>query len=64
MIDFDFMLDFELEILQEITDLKRQEILDDFRLFCHYAELPINGKSWAYYFNEMEKEHLKREEKS
>lgn len=52
MIDFDFIMDEDLEEIQDLTGMNRESAIADFRLFCKYAEIPISVESWDYYMIE------------
>ena len=52
VMNYNFITDQEMDELTKLTDMTESEILDDFRLFCKYAEIPVCSDSWDYYIVE------------
>ena len=49
-----FVPEADLEELMEITGFGESEILEDYVLYCHMADLAADLKSWIDYKNETE----------
>lgn len=54
MINIDFIMDYEIESLEQITGLDRDGVIADYLLFCECAELEVNFESWTEYKDETE----------
>lgn len=54
MTNFDFIMDSEIEKVEDMTQMTRDEVLGDYVLYCKYADLEIGFDSWSEYMDETE----------